>query len=138
MLSLQAKGADTKWTFGPVWDFGNAYNETNFRHFIFQGDKFEQFIIDRAWNFKHFRDKVKEVWQEFYANKYAEMNAYIDGVAAKISDAAANDYLCWKNSSNVAKNQDELAKAAVLRTICAKRPHGLLSNGVVARLLLTR
>lgn len=122
------QGADTKWTFGPVWDFGNAYNETNFRHFIFRGDKFEQFIIDRAWNFKHFRDKVKEVWQEFYANQYAEMNAYIDGVAAKISDAAANDYLCWKNSSNVAKNQDELAKAAVFKNYMRQKATWLVEQ----------
>lgn len=71
---------------------------------------------------------MKEVWQEFYANQYAEMNAYIDGVAAKISDAAANDYLCWKNSSNVAKNQDELAKAAVFKNYMRQKATWLVEQ----------
>lgn len=56
------------------------------------------------------------------------MNAYIDGVAAKISDAAANDYLCWKNSSNVAKNQDELAKAAVFKNYMRQKATWLVEQ----------
>lgn len=105
------RGADTKWTFGPVWDFGNAYQDKNLSHSIFTGSQFEQFVIDRAWNFQRFRDKVVEVWKQFYASEYAAVETYIDYMAAKIAPAVACDYARW-NGHQVYVNKDELEKAA--------------------------
>lgn len=92
-------GADKKWIFGPVWDFGNAYQRgTN--QFIWDEPQFNQTWIGEIYKFPRFQDKVKEVWAEFIANSYEDMTEYIDNYASHISQAAQNSSERWPQYGN--------------------------------------
>lgn len=108
------RGDDTKWTFSPLWDFGNAYQNRNLQQYIFTKPEFTCYVIDRAWKFKHFREKVKELWQQFYvsADGYQTMDNYIDEMANKLSSAVVADYNRWNGKGNVCTTNDEAGKAS--------------------------
>lgn len=113
---------DTKWSFGPVWDFGNAYQDKNFQHYIFDDPQFTNWVNDRAWTFNRFRAKVRELWKQFYDGGYKTMDNYIDSIATAISAAAVSDYNRWKDDSpaggmtKVNVTNDETAKASTFKS----------------------
>lgn len=79
-------GNDTKWVFGPVWDFGNAYQRST-SQYIWDSPTFNQTWIGEIYKFPRFQAKVKEVWREFCAKHYADTKRYIGTFADKISAA---------------------------------------------------
>lgn len=107
---------DTKWYFGPVWDFGNGFSG-NTHKYIFKDPEFSNWIIDRAWTFDAFRLKVKELWHSFYYGGFATMDEWFDTTAATLSQAVVSDYNRWKGDqpasggSKVQVTNDEQAKA---------------------------
>lgn len=107
---------DTKWYFGPVWDFGNGF-AGNTHKYIFDRPQFSNWIIDRAWKFDRFREKVKELWKSFYYGGFATMNEWLDSTAASLSKAVVSDYNRWVNDepanggTKVMVTNDEQAKA---------------------------
>ena len=101
---------ETKWHFGPVWDFGNAYNNALQRH-IFTQPQFTNYIIDRAWRFPRFQEMVKELWGAFYNTQYASVDNFIDSFARYISTACRNDAVRWPKYGN----GDELQRAQTFK-----------------------
>ena len=105
-------GNDSKWVFGPVWDFGNAYNRGT-SQFIWDAPTFNQTWIGEIYKFPRFQAKVKEVWSEFCSKHYADTKRYISAFAAGISAAASADVARWPRYGN----SDEQAAA---RTFLSK------------------
>lgn len=118
---------DTKWSFGPVWDFGNAYHDKDLEHYIFVRPQFSNWVNDRAWTFTNFRTTVRNLWKQFYENEYQSMDKYIDSIATVISDAAVSDYNRWKDDTpgsgmtKVNVTNDETAKASQFKDYMHKK-----------------
>lgn len=105
-------GDDQKWVFGPVWDFGNAFQRGTDR-FIWDGPQFNQTWIGEIYKFPRFQEKVKQVWAEFIANGYEGMTGYISSYAERIASAAVNSSHRWPQYGN----QDVLDKAALFKSM---------------------
>ncbi len=99
-------GSDTKWVFGPVWDFGNAYNRGT-SQFIWDRPTFNQTWIGEIYKFPRFQEKVKEIWSEFCNNHYTGIKQYINDFATTINAAAKADAERWPRYGN----SDEQAAA---------------------------
>ena len=106
---------DSKWSFGPVWDFGNAYQSKNFTSYIFTRPLFKNWVDDRAWTFNRFRSKVREIWKDFYNNEYTSLDKYIDSISTVISSAAVSDYNRWKDDGTVHVTNNEASKASEIK-----------------------
>ena len=105
------RGNGTKWIAGPVWDFGNAYN--NNRHeFIWYYPQFECFFIDRIYQFPRFVEAVRNVFGDFYRDSYACLDQYIDSCAASIAAAAVSDFKRWPAYGT----NDVVSKAETLKS----------------------
>lgn len=96
------KDTDTKWKFGPVWDFGHAFNDWHEKNmFIYEGSTyFPHCIIEEIAKFPHFQECVKKIWKDFYPNKYNQLDTFIDSFTKKISSAALCDYERWPEYGN--------------------------------------
>ena len=75
---------ETKLIFGPVWDFGNAfqrwaiYGDVSFTHFIYeQPTDFANHWIEEIAKYPHFQRVVMKHWRNFYRNGFNGLN--IDG-----------------------------------------------------------
>ena len=100
-------GSDTKWVFGPVWDFGNAYKRGT-SQFVWDKPTFNQTWIGEIYKFPRFQAKVKEVWSEFCTKHYTDTKRYISAFATNISAAASADAARWPRYGN----SDEQAAAS--------------------------
>lgn len=94
------KGADSKWHFGPVWDFGNTYQRGGKRQFIWQDAFFHQTWIGELYKFPAFQEKVREVWAEFCAEGYDGLEKYLTDYAEHIAEAAHYNYSRWEQYGN--------------------------------------
>lgn len=109
-------GNDTKWVFGPVWDFGNAYHRGT-SQYIWDGPEFNQTWIGEIYKFPRFQAKVKEVWKEFCDNHYADIKRYISTFASDISAAASADAARWPRYGN---NDEQAAARSFLAKFVSK------------------
>ena len=87
-------GANEKWHFGPVWDFGSSFNRDK-SQYMYQGDVWHNHWIPEICKFPAFMERVKEIWSEFYANEYNNIYSFIDAHEAQISRAAVKDKERW-------------------------------------------
>ncbi len=92
-------GTDTKWQFGPVWDFGCTYY-TNSQNFIYINPPYGQTWIGEISKFPRFQSKVREIWEWFKGNKYEGVDEYIDNFIDKISVASQYNYKKWSSYGN--------------------------------------
>lgn len=88
------KGEDAKWTWGPVWDFGNAFAMMKER-FIYDGPQFAQYWIGELSKFQSFQKHVRKVWSEFLAEGYNTLDGFVSGFADDIAKAAIVDAVRW-------------------------------------------
>lgn len=98
-------GAEAKWFFGPVWDFGNSY----WRHaerFVYDGPSFPQHWIGQMAESSNFQTRVMLFWHDFLQNEYSGLKNDINAFTAQISAAAVNDADKWQSHSNVRTNRD--------------------------------
>lgn len=97
---------NTKWCFGPVWDFGNAftYDKTQY---IYEGRQWHQTWIPQMCAHPHFMETVHSVWTEFENNTFDAIYSYVDDYAARIAAAARCDAERWPSYGNA----DVLQKA---------------------------
>ena len=98
-------GVADKWKFGPVWDFGNAYN----RHqetWIYNNPSFEQFWIGQLATWPDFQQQVQEQWWLFYHQHKDSVRASIRSFADRIEKAAKNDAEVWRGTSNYCDNSN--------------------------------
>ena len=89
-------GEGEKWHFGPVWDFGSAFNRDK-NQYIYQGDDvWHNHWIPEICKFPKFMDRVKELWQWLHYYKYDSAYDYAEEFANHIAEAAKNDADRWK------------------------------------------
>lgn len=95
----RAKGEDSKWMFGPVWDFGSSFFRGSGK-FIWQDANYTLTWIKEIYKFPAFQAKVKEIWKEFCASGYVGIENYILTEKNHIKEAAARDYSRWPQYGN--------------------------------------
>lgn len=87
-------GANEKWHFGPVWDFGSSFNRDK-SQYIYQGDVWHNHWIPEICKFPAFMERVKEIWNEFYNGNYNNIYSFIDAHENLIKQAAVKDKERW-------------------------------------------
>ena len=98
-------GVADKWKFGPVWDFGNAYN----RHqetWIYNNPTFPQYWIGQLAQYPDFQQAVKEQWWIYYHTQVDSVRARIMEIANTIELAAKKDAEVWRNTRNYCDNSN--------------------------------
>lgn len=96
-------GEDSRWIWGPVWDFGNSYDQNNSNR-IYEHESFPQKWIGRLMQHDILQQEVLRQWKHW---KYYESNhvyAPLSALADRIAPAARRDAQRWPqyNHSNVA------------------------------------
>ena len=105
-------GVADKWKFGPVWDFGNAYDRYKFNYmeaFIYVEPSFTQHWIGQLAQWPVFQQKVMENWYVFYHDHMSEVREQVGLFAGKLTEAAKKDAELWGNSSNYCLGQGDNA-----------------------------
>ena len=87
-------GANAKWHFGPVWDFGSSFNRDK-NLYMYQGDVWHNHWIPEICKFPAFMNRVKEIWNEFYNGNYSNIYTFIDAHKSLITQAASKDKERW-------------------------------------------
>lgn len=94
------KGENEKWKFGPVWDFGNAFQRGSKHKFVWQDPLFNQVWIGEIYKYPAFQEKVKEVWKEICDNGLAGISEYLENLANKCNKAAKQSNKRWPQYGN--------------------------------------
>lgn len=102
-------GQTEKWYFGPVWDFGNAYNR-GWDTWIYDSPQFAQYWIGQLATWPQFQAKLKEVWYVFRHDKQSDFLTAINDLAALIEQGAKNDAARWNGTMNYCDNSNMTAK----------------------------
>lgn len=98
-------GVADPWKFGPVWDFGNAYN----RHqdtWIYDNPSFAQYWIGQLAQWPAFQQAVKEQWWIYYHLHADSVRAKVMEMANTIEQAAKIDAQVWQNTLNYSNNSN--------------------------------
>ena len=96
---LHKDQGQTKWIFGPVWDFGNSYRRNN-GYFIYQYPPFGQTWIGEIAKYPRFQQKVVDVWRNFKGNNYEGLHNFIDTFVDQIYGASQSNYRRWQKYGN--------------------------------------
>jgi len=102
-------GVSEKWFFGPVWDFGNAYNR-GWEVWIYEYPIFAQYWIGQLATWPQFQAKLQEIWYVFRHDKQSDFLPTMDNLAALITQAAKNDAAKWRGTMNYCDNSNMTAK----------------------------
>ena len=102
-------GQTEKWYFGPVWDFGNAYNR-GWDTWIYDSPQFAQYWIGQLATWPQFQAKLQEIWYVFRHDKQSDFLTTMDNLAALITQAAINDAAKWRGTMNYCDNSNMTAK----------------------------
>lgn len=102
-------GSSEKWFFGPVWDFGNAYNR-GWETWIYEYPQFAQYWIGQLATWPQFQAKLKEVWYVFRHEQQSQFLTAINDWATLIAQGAKNDAAKWNGTNNYCNNSDMNAK----------------------------
>lgn len=105
------RGSEYKWTWGPVWDFGNTFAR-NGDKMIYEDPDWGQTWIHEIVKFKSFQKSYTERFKTFMADDYDPLMDYIDAFANKIADAAKSDAERWPQYGN----KDVFASASELKS----------------------
>ena len=98
-------GVADKWKFGPVWDFGNAYNRYQ-ETWIYVNPTFQQYWIGQLATWPEFQKAVKEQWWVYYHTLNDSVRMKIQEFAATITQAAKNDAVTWRNTQGYNDNSN--------------------------------
>lgn len=102
-------GVADKWKFGPVWDFGNAYNRQQER-WIYDGPTWPQYWIGQLATWSVFQQAVQEQWWIFYHEKKDSVENAVISLASSISQAAKRDAEVWNGTQNYCNNSSMTQK----------------------------
>ena len=102
-------GKTEKWYFGPVWDFGNAYNR-GWETWIYDSPSFPQYWIGQLASWPEFQAKLMEVWYVFYHDRQNDVRTQVGEFAALIAQGAKNDAARWNNTQNYCDNSDMVGR----------------------------
>ena len=95
LYKSRGTGANYNWNFGPVWEFGDAFMREGQQFLYENSPKTPQIWIAEIAKFPAFQAKVRELWPDFYNNKYPTISAHIDSFITSIKSAAACDVQRW-------------------------------------------
>ena len=87
-------GANAKWHFGPVWDFGSSFNRDK-SQYMYQGDVWHNHWIPQFCKFPAFMNRVKEIWNDFYNGDFKNIYTFIDNHEKQIKSAVTKDGQRW-------------------------------------------
>ena len=87
-------GANEKWHFGPVWDFGSSFNRDK-SQYMYQGDVWHNHWIPEICKFPAFMERVKEIWNDFYNGDFKNIYTFIDNHEKQIKSAVTKDGQRW-------------------------------------------
>jgi hypothetical protein len=93
-----------RWHFGPVWDFGNAYDRHQER-FIYDGPTFSQIWIEQLCKNEQFNERLMKLWYLYRQQGHNKVLADINSFVSAVSTAAKRDAERWRNT-NVRTNGD--------------------------------
>lgn len=119
---------DSRWSFGPVWDFGNAYNRTFYGGndaFIWDNPEWEQYWIGELRQRSAFKAALAEEWYVFYHDIYPTIPAAIDSLAAAISSATVTDAQRWANHGAVNTYPNHAQSVACLKQLLQRHVNWL-------------
>ena len=98
-------GEDSKFIFGPVWDFDCSYQIQTCDHFVY--DYESEFKPLNLWirelaKFPHFQQVIRQVWKEFKANNILDkINEHASQWRSLLVDAEYNDKMRWRTYSSM-------------------------------------
>ena len=126
-------GDSEKWHFGPVWDFGSAFNYDKERPF-YEGREHHNTWAPQLAQFPAFQRRVEEIWSELYHKEYASLFAYTEEFIDYISAAAQQDAKRWAAEGygntdlqeDLRRVQERLRQAATYMN----KTYGLLPEGI--------
>lgn len=98
-------GQQAKWFFGPVWDFGNAFNRHE-ENWIYVHPTWPQYWIGQIAQWPAFQTKVQEYWYIFYHSQVNDTRSQINTFVNLISQAAVKDANKWRGTSNYCDNSN--------------------------------
>lgn len=98
-------GVKDKWKFGPVWDFGNAYNRMQ-DQWIYENPSFEQYWIGQLAAWPAFQQAVGEQWWLYYHHEKDRVRSDMEAFAEHIRRAAKSDAKVWKGTQGYCDNSD--------------------------------
>ena len=98
-------GVADPWKFGPVWDFGNAYDRHQER-WIYENPTWEQYWIGQLAQWPVFQQALQEQWWIFYHTQKDEVRTKIADMASAITLAAKNDAVVWRNTQGYNDNSN--------------------------------
>ena len=104
-----SNGKTAKWYFGPVWDFGNAYNRDQ-NTWIYVNPTFDQYWIAQIASRGEFKNVLAEQWYIFRHDKQQAVREQIKALATLIAKAAANDAARWNGTQNYCNNSNMTAR----------------------------
>lgn len=92
------KGADQKWHFGPVWDFGSSFQVSrDVSRWIWES-QYAQHWIKNMWNCPAFQAEVKRIFEAMAAEGFDRIFNYQNEYAERIRRAAQSDAERWKSN----------------------------------------
>ena len=94
-----------KWHFGPVWDFGNAYDRHKEKYVYDEPTWPPQIWIEQLCQNQTFHERVMQVWYQYRKEGHAKVLDNINTFVSTISSAAKRDEERWQNT-NVRTNGD--------------------------------
>ena len=92
-------GEGEKWYFGPVWDFGSAFNRDK-SQYIFEGDVWHNHWIPEICKFPAFNTCLRTLWTDFYNGDFNQIYDYIVQQKDLIASAVQADYQRWPDYGN--------------------------------------
>lgn len=98
-------GTADKWKFGPVWDFGNAYDRHQ-EKWIYVNPTFEQYWIGQLNEWPEFQQAVQEQWWIYYHTQVDSVRTKIRSFANTIEQAAVRDADVWRNTQGYRDNSN--------------------------------
>lgn len=128
-------GADRKWVFSPVWDFGHALESESGAENRYLYDSgypnYGNTWIRYMWANQKFQEKVKQTWRWFMNNKMESLFADLDTYCALIDQAADRDYERWEgvmpnntgvnDPTAIADNRDMANRKAQVRSFLTNK-----------------
>ncbi len=97
---FRERGENSKWKFGPVWDFGSAYQRGNTTNHFYDEEPYHDVWIEELAKFPVFQENVKAIWADFCENHYAGISDYLDSFVNQITSAAEADLNRWPEYGN--------------------------------------
>lgn len=88
------RGDESKLIFGPVWDFGNAFNRSELT-FIYDNSQYMCHWLNGVIRFPKFKECVRRHWEDFYNDGLQDIDQFIDNYAGRIQAACVSNCERW-------------------------------------------